>query len=223
MGTKFLNVEFEFKNLQTRQFEGHGATFGNVDLGGDIVVPGAFKRSLAKMGDNLPPMLWSHDPTQIPGKWLEMGEDNVGLAVKGEFADTQLGKETRTLLAMGAVKGMSIGYITHDWDFDNDGNRLLKEVEVVELSVVAIPMNPEAQVSAVKSMLGHTGPRLLEERLRDVGCSKNAAKAVIHDLLESGGMPDDEIDDDVVKEFAARNERLMADIIQSRFKRQTNG
>jgi HK97 family phage prohead protease len=82
------------------QFEGHGAVFGNVDLGGDVILPGAFKRTLAehKANGSLPAMFWMHNPDRVPGKWLEVAEDDKGLAVKGELAQTDLGKEIHILL-----------------------------------------------------------------------------------------------------------------------------
>jgi hypothetical protein len=80
-----LTVSLEIKSLSDREFDGHGSIFGNVDLGGDIVLPGAFKRSLAqhRKEGSLPQMFWMHDPSRVPGKWLSMSEDEDGLAVKG--------------------------------------------------------------------------------------------------------------------------------------------
>src|SRR5262245_26345257 len=125
-----LDIKLEIKSLSKREFEGHGSTFGNVDLGDDIVMPGAFKRSLAEhqKAGALPQMFWMHRPDQVPGKWLEMEEDGKGLRVKGVLAETPLGEEMHTLLQMKAVRGLSIGFRTKDQDFDKDGHRLLKEI-----------------------------------------------------------------------------------------------
>jgi len=154
-----LTIPLEIKALKNRQFEGHGSIFGNVDLGGDIVIPGAFKRTLAehKRKGVLPQMFWAHQMDQVPGKWLEMGEDDTGLRVKGELADTQLGNDTHTLLKMDAVRGMSIGYQTKDYDFNEQGHRLLKEVDLFEVSIVSLAMNPAAQIQYVKSRLSVNG------------------------------------------------------------------
>jgi HK97 family phage prohead protease len=185
-----LTIPLEIKSLSEGEFEGHGSVFGNEDLGGDVVVKGAFKRSLAehKAAGELPQMFWMHDPSKVPGKWLSMEEDAHGLRVKGVLADTPLGNEIRTLLKMDAVKGLSIGYQTRDQDFDDDGTRLIKEVDLWEVSVVSLPMNPLAQVAHAKSRLSEFGeyvPTLKEfERiLREAGCSRSTAKKLVHNMM----------------------------------------
>lgn len=154
-----LTTRLEIKAISKGQFEGYGSIFNNVDYGGDIVLPGAFKRSLAahKSLGELPVMFWMHKMDQVPGKWIEMHEDDTGLYVKGVFADTQLGRETHELLKMKAVRGLSIGYQTVERDYDNDGNRLLKEVDLHETSIVSLAMNPKAQIEHVKSRLSIDG------------------------------------------------------------------
>ncbi len=195
-----LNFGLEVKALSDRQFEGHGSVFGNVDLGGDVVVPGAFKRTLSKHSKEgtLPAMFWMHKPDQVAGVWTHMEEDRKGLYVRGELAPTQLGDEMRTLLKMKAVRGLSIGYAVNESDYDRDGNRLLKEVDLWEVSLVSLAMNPLAKVESVKSRLsgdGHYVPseREFERALRDVGCSKSVARTICAKVFDndhhSGGMP----------------------------------
>ncbi len=197
MQTKTLN--FEIKSLGAREFEGYGSVFGNVDLGGDVVLPGAFKRSLVrrKQSGDMPLMYWMHKSDHVPGVWKEMDEHKDGLYVRGELADTQLGNETRTLLQMKAVRGLSIGYETKDADYDKDGNRLLKELELWEVSIVSQAMNPLAKVEAVKARLSADGEYIPTERefeqfLRQAGYSKNVSRSLVAKLFDSdpGGMPD---------------------------------
>jgi uncharacterized protein len=230
-----LTIPLEIKSLHDREFSGHGSIFGNVDLGGDIVVPGAFKRSLAQhqKSGGLPAMFWMHDPSRVAGKWTEMSEDRDGLRVKGVLADTPLGNEIHTLLKMDAVKGLSIGYRTLDQDFDKDGNRLIKEAELWEVSVVSLPMNPLAQVAHVKSQLSAAGeyvptPREFERILREVGCSHSVSKRIVSKMFEGEeardepaaeiitSEPRDESDEE--KEIAlavkALEERLLAGAIR---------
>jgi len=138
--------------LAAREFTGHGSTFNNRDLGGDIVVKGAFRASLERhrQAGTWPKMFWAHQPDKVPGKWLDIREDDTGLAVHGVLADTPLGNEVHTLLKMEAVAGLSIGFQTVRSDFDGNGNRRLIELELHEVSVVSQPMNQAAQVSAIK-------------------------------------------------------------------------
>ena len=187
-----LRFSLELKSLEERQFEGYGAVFKNVDYGGDVILPGAFRDSLKSM-DALPPMFWMHQPDQVPGKWLTMKEDKHGLLVKGELAETQLGRETHTLLKMGAVTGMSIGYYPVDADYSGDGTRLLKQVELVETSIVSLPMNPLAQISAVKTRTSAAGeyvptPKEIERNFRDMGCSKRTARQLVAKVYEGSGV-----------------------------------
>lgn len=185
-----LRVPLELKTISEREFEGYGAVFKNVDLGGDVIMPGAFRKSLANQ-DRLPPMFWMHRPDQIPGKWLSMSEDRHGLRVKGTLADTALGRETHTLLKMEAVTGLSIGYqpMPNSVEFTDDGVRILKELHLFETSIVSIPMNPLATVSAVKtrtSALGEYVPtaRELEHEFRRMGCSKNISRRLVSMIVE---------------------------------------
>nr|NIS40236.1 HK97 family phage prohead protease [Desulfuromonadales bacterium] len=71
MTAQVLTFPFEVKQIGEREFEGYGSTFGNVDLGDDIVVRGAFKRTLAehRKAGTMPLMFWMHDPRQVPGVW----------------------------------------------------------------------------------------------------------------------------------------------------------
>lgn len=218
-----LTIPLEIKSLSDREFEGHGSVFKNVDLGGDIVLPGAFKRSLKEHKDSgqLPQMFWMHDPSRVPGKWLDMHEDKKGLVVRGVLADTDLGNEIHTLLKMDAVRGLSIGYVTRDQDFDKDGNRLIKEADLWEVSVVSLPMNPLAQVAHVKSRLSAAGEyvptvREFERLLRDAGCSLKIAKTLCSRLYDdSNGMLEEEPRDAEVDDEAAKAAISLLDKIRA--------
>jgi uncharacterized protein len=136
----------------TGELTGYASTFGNTDLGGDVVAPGAFAKSLAehKANDSMPAMLWSHDPAEPVGVWLEAQEDTKGLLVRGKLTmDTKRGAEARALAKDGAL-ALSIGYATQDAVYEN-GRRVLKEVALFETSLVSVPMNPKAKIISVKS------------------------------------------------------------------------
>ena len=230
MTTMNLTIPLKIKNLSDREFEGHRSIFGNEDLGGDVVLPGAFKRTLAqhRKAKSLPQMFWMHDPSRVPGKWVSMGEDDDGLKVKGVLAETPLGDEIRTLLQMDAVKGLSIGYRTVDQDFTDDGQRLLKEIELWEVSVVSLPMNPLAQVAHAKSQLSAMGEyvptsREFERTLRDVGCSQKVAKTIISKVFdgeERDVQPEPENDErDVLDALKELEDLLIARQITETFTR----
>jgi HK97 family phage prohead protease len=187
------NIKLEIKALDSREFDGYGSVFGNVDYGGDIVMPGAFERSLEqhRKSGGRPSMCWMHDMKSIPGAWIDLHEDERGLAVKGVLAKTPLGSEARELVTMKprALSGLSIGYNTIDHDYDKHGNRLLKEVELWEVSLVSMAMNPMAQVTHAKMRLSEMGEyvpsiREFESALRDIGCSRDVSKHIITKIYE---------------------------------------
>lgn len=157
--------------------EGYGSVFGLLDRGGDIVEPGAFKASLAewRKRKQLPSMLWQHDSSSPVGVWTEMVEDDKGLKVKGELIlDVPQAAVARALMKRGAVKGLSIGYRTKEAEVDRvTGARRLKKVDLWELSLVTIPMLPEAQITGVK---GDFEPGAWERAFRDEGLSIREAK-----------------------------------------------
>ena len=211
-----LTIPLSIKALNDGEFEGHGSIFGNEDLGGDVVMKGAFRKSLEKHreANSLPQMFWMHKPDQVPGKWVSMSEDQNGLRVKGVLADTPLGNEIRTLLKMDAVKGLSIGYSTVDQEWKDDGTRLLKELELWEVSVVSLPMNPLAQVAHAKSRLSEIGeyvPTLKEfERiLREAGCSRSTAKRLVHNMTNEKATPREAEPEEVVVKVEDRDEAVV--------------
>ena len=76
------------KNLEEDgTFTGYASVFGTVDLHQEVVVPGAFNQSLKKWNQRqqMPKMLWQHDPKIPIGVWQDIQEDPYGLFVKGKL------------------------------------------------------------------------------------------------------------------------------------------
>lgn len=133
--------------------EGYASVFGLADQGGDVVLPGAYAASLKaiRASGRSVKMLWQHDPGQPIGVWDEVAEDATGLRVKGRvLTDLARGREAATLMAAGAIDGLSIGYRTVRAERDGKGRRLLAEIDLWEVSLVTFPMLPDAR-AAVKS------------------------------------------------------------------------
>lgn len=133
--------------------EGYASIFGNVDNGGDKVMPGAFVEGLAKARQTgrRVKMLWNHNPDQPIGVWEDLAEDAKGLWVKGRLVmEVPRAKEAHALMKAGAIGGLSIGYRTKA--SEPEGNvRLLKSVDLYEISPVTFPMNERAKISSVKA------------------------------------------------------------------------
>ncbi|MDB5510279.1 MAG: peptidase [Hyphomicrobiales bacterium] len=133
-------------------FEGYASLFGIVDLGGDEVMPGAFRTSLSRRDANSVRMLWQHDPSMPIGSWISIEEDRRGLKVKGRLnLAVARAREALALLRDGAVDGLSIGFrVKNARKSRQDGVRRLFELDLWEVSIVTFPMLPQARVSAIK-------------------------------------------------------------------------
>ena len=188
-----LSIKTEFKggHLEDEEdkdygtFEGYGSVFGNKDLGNDVIESGAFTNSLKRKKPHQVKLLYQHKSDMPIGVFDEIKEDDRGLYVKGRLAlKTQAGQEAYELLKMGALDGLSIGFRVNpkEVSYDKRANkRIIKEVDLMEVSLVTFPMNPKATVMSVKGE--EISIREWENGMRDAFSlsrseAKVAAKAV---------------------------------------------
>lgn len=175
---KTMMVVCEFKADGEGIIEGYGSVFSNVDAYGDVVAPGAFKRTLEEclQQKRMPAMLWQHDQEEPIGVWTSMSEDMRGLYVKGQLAQTQRGREALELIRLGALSGLSIGYSTVKSSFDErTGIRTLMDVNLWEVSPVTFPANTAARITSAKSIKTE---REFEMFLRENGFSRMDAEQI---------------------------------------------
>ncbi len=134
------------------EFEGYASVFNIVDLGQDVVLPGAFADTLKRRSASGIKLLWQHDAAQPIGSWLEVIEDPRGLKVRGKLnLDVARAREVLSLMRDGSVDGLSIGFRSEKSVKDPvSGVRRLLKIDLWEISVVTFPMLPQARVSAVK-------------------------------------------------------------------------
>jgi uncharacterized protein len=142
--------QFEVKAInEAGTFVGLASTYGNVDLGMDMVMPGAFTKTLAEKGGHVP-LLWAHN-TASPIGLATLTDSQQGLVVKGELVlEADGATSAYALLKKGVVRGLSIGFETVKSVMDG-GVRKLSELKLWEISLTTFPMNPEAIVTGVKS------------------------------------------------------------------------
>jgi HK97 family phage prohead protease len=155
---------FELKDVdaKARTFEGLSSTY-DVDLGGDKVVPGAYKDTLAlwKRQGYAIPLVDQHNYSSVRnvlGKMVHAEETSRGLRSRFRVVDSPDGHELLARLREGMIDALSIGYSALDSeDTQQDGRkiRLLKAIHLYEVSVVVFPMNEAARIDAstVKRML----------------------------------------------------------------------
>lgn len=166
-------------------FSGYASLFGAVDLGRDVIEPGAFAASLKRRGAGDVRMLYQHDPDQPIGRWLSIREDERGLHVEGKLAlGVARAREVHELMKSGALDGLSIGFQTlRARNEAKAGVRRILSADLWEISVVTFPMQPGARVTVVKAASGMKAQpteRELERRLtRDAGLTRRQARGLI--------------------------------------------
>ena len=184
MNRKSFNLEIKAVQ-EDGFFSGYGAVFGNVDWYNDVILHGAFQKSLQRWEEKgkMPPVLWNHNDGEPIGVYTNIYEDEKGLFVEGRLLidDVPRAKSTHALLKAGAIDGLSIGYKTKKANQQTNGIRELIELDLGEISIVTMPANEESLITSVKSKLEDgelpTLPEF-EKFLRESGFSKSQATAI---------------------------------------------
>lgn len=176
----YLDIPFKIKAVsEDGLFSGYGSVFGVVDSYQEVVAAGAFKESL---DSRMPALLWQHRSGEPIGVYTTVKEDNIGLYLEGKLAlKTARGAEAYELLKMGAISGLSIGFVTREDSYDRvTGVRTLKKVDLWEVSLVTFPANDSARVANVKSIESIKSLSEAEAYLREAGgLSKGEAVAML--------------------------------------------
>jgi HK97 family phage prohead protease len=159
--TKEALARFEVKATDddSLTFEGLASTW-ELDLGGDVIHPGAFKRTLDRWRESqkVVPLIDQHNygsVRAVVGKMVEAEERAEGLWTRWEILDSDDGREVYKRIKGGFVDGLSIGYRVIGEPEVQNGVRHIREVALEEVSVVIWPMNQGARIQAVKAATEH--------------------------------------------------------------------
>lgn len=218
---KRASFSVDIKQIDTEgdfvTFEGFASTFGNEDRGGDVIMQGAFAETIRELTANarvipgmpsarkLLPILFSHDMSMPLGSFVEMRETAEGLFVRGVMPTSDtfvMGRVVPQMQAAG-LADMSIGYFAREFDFVEEGRvRRLTKVDLIETSLVSIPMNPQARITAMKDgqltfidLNGELTVRQIEAALRDgARLSQSAAKKIAPMLAKADNHRDGDED-----------------------------
>jgi HK97 family phage prohead protease len=185
METKNLAMalcEFKFAG-DVMSFAGYASVFGGVDAYGDTIDPKAYDQTIKEKNRDRPiRMRWNHYGPII-GKWNSVSVDDKGLLVEGELTPGHsTAQNVYASMKHGAVDGLSIGYIPKKIEMLDDGKRrLLKQIDLVEISVVEEPADLGAKIGDVKSAIEKVSSiREMEALLRDAaGFSRADACALV--------------------------------------------
>lgn len=128
------------------------ANTSDKDRIGDVVLPTAFEKSLPEYMEN-PVILFQHNWDKLIGKCLKADVikegDTQGLYIECEISNAKDVEEVKTKIQEGSLKTFSIGYNEVDAEYDESaGVNVVKELELLEISVVTIPCNPKAKFTA---------------------------------------------------------------------------
>lgn len=121
--------------------------YDQADRVGDMIAPGAFAKAAFPL-----PMLAFHDMGDPIGTWDEAEDKGGAWHVRGKMLveDVARAREVRALVKSGAIKGLSVGFITGKAEA-RPGGRLIKSLELLEVSLVTVGMHPGARVTSAKS------------------------------------------------------------------------
>lgn len=150
--TQLDRLEFKaaFTADDTGLVEGKAWDFTSADRVGDVIEPAAFAGAIGKSL----PMLFAHDQAQVVGTWDSVSVEADGLKVKGRLLvdDVARAKEVRALVRAKSVTGLSVGFLTKKAAPRKGGGRTISDLDLMEVSLVAIPAHPNAQVTQIKEL-----------------------------------------------------------------------
>lgn len=144
-------AQLEFKAAitvdDTGEVTGLAWPFGSADRVGDEIQRGAFSKTLPPL-----PMLASHSDHDTIGTWTEITETDEGLTVRGRLlvGEVARAREVRALIKAGALRGLSIGFATRKALPRKGGGRTITDLELLEISIVAVPAHAGARITSAK-------------------------------------------------------------------------
>lgn len=144
--TDRIEIKAALSVTDTGEITGTAWPYGTPDRVGDMIEKGAITTPATL------PMLFAHDQGQVIGVWDTITESDTGLTVKGRLLvdDVERAREVRAMIRSKAVTGLSIGFVTNKATPRAKG-RTITALTLHEISVVAIPCHPGAQITSLKS------------------------------------------------------------------------
>jgi HK97 family phage prohead protease len=114
--TKNYTIDITNVDVDSRTICGYASMFNNIDSDGDLIIKGAFAKTLLENGvDSINPRifhLYQHDVTQVLGRPSLLIEDEKGLYFETTIARTKLGDDVLQLYKEGIINEHSIGFQT---------------------------------------------------------------------------------------------------------------
>ena len=138
-------------DVKKRIVTGYLSNFDNKDHDGDIIVKGAFSKSLNERKADIY-FLNQHNWKQPHGKFAVLKEDSKGLYFESEpLIDTSYSSDALKLYDAGIINEHSIGFQAIKSDKESQG-RILKELKLYEGSNVTMGANSNTPFTGFKSL-----------------------------------------------------------------------
>jgi len=197
------------------QFEALVSVFGVKDSYGEVVMPGAFSRTLAEWEDSGDPIpvYWSHrldDPDFNIGHVLDAKETDEGLWVKAQLdLDNPKAAATHNLLRQRRVTQFSFSFNVPPGGMQEGEDAVeLTDLDLYEVGPTPVGANPATELLGVKGsnalrgvaydlggILGKAGRVLSEKNVKTINDARAALKSADEALgavLAAAGGSDDE-------------------------------
>lgn len=147
--------------------KGLGSVFGNIDSDGDIIVKGAYTKTIQENRDRIK-YLYQHRLDKPIGTMKELNELEQGLEFVAQLAvKTRLGRDVMEMIKAGVITENSVGFATVKQDYNkSEGVNYIKEVKLYEISAVTLAANPLALIEDIKGD-GQSKQELLNEYIEE--------------------------------------------------------
>lgn len=142
--------------------EGYASVYNIVDQSGDIIIKGAFSEA----DHNKVKLLWQHDQEKPIGIIKSLKEDAYGLKMQAVInGNITTGKEAISLVTEGILNGLSVGFYSKATAYNDEGQRMITEAELMEVSIVTFPANQYAQINNTNNVKGEKmNPEILTQK-----------------------------------------------------------
>lgn len=180
---KFTAIEEIEVAADQRSVKGYASVFGGIDSYRDTIIKGAYSASIKAVAARGLPMLYQHNPDHVIGRWTGLKEDDKGLVVEGVLTpEHSIANDVYASLKAGHVDGMSIGFSVPPGGASerSDGVRVLKKIDLKEVSIVTFPADHAARVDGVKAadLTEREFERLMLRAMRDAGAEFTRSDAI---------------------------------------------
>jgi HK97 family phage prohead protease len=154
--TKGLNQGFTDSDMKQGIVSGYFAVFGNKDLDGDVIEPGAFAKTVMErgpQGKQLIKYLLDHDKNKVVAKITNLYEDSKGLRYEAKIGTHTAGQDFQKMIESELINQHSFGFRTIKEQYDAQSkSNMIKEVMMYEGSAVQfLGANPETTFIDLKS------------------------------------------------------------------------